>query len=67
MDAVLKSLLEQVSDLHDIPTGAYNIRSNGHSEGRNSTQTIQIKGKTVAISILFNSPPERLALTSLSI
>ena len=46
MDAVLKSLLEQVSDLHDIPTGAYNIRSNGHSEGRNSTQTIQIKGKT---------------------
>ncbi len=46
MDALLKSLLEQVSDLHDIPVGAYNIRNNGHSEGRNSTENIQIVGKT---------------------
>ena len=35
MDAILKSLLEQVSDLHDIPVGAYNIRNNGQSESRN--------------------------------
>ena len=46
MDAILKSLLEQVSDLHDIPVGAYNIRNNGQSESRNSTDTIQIVSKT---------------------
>lgn len=46
MDAVLKSLLEQVADLHDIPVGAYNIRNNGQSEGRNSTANIQIIPKT---------------------
>lgn len=46
MDAVLKSLLEQVADLHDIPVGAYNIRNNGQSEGRNSTANIQIVPKT---------------------
>ena len=34
MDTILKSLLEQVADLHDIPVGAYNIRNNGQSEGR---------------------------------
>lgn len=45
MDSVLKTLLEQVSDLHDMPIGAYNIRSNGKSEGRNSTANIQIKSK----------------------
>ena len=46
MDAILKSLLEQVADLHDIPVGAYNIRNNGQSEGRNSTASIQIVPKT---------------------
>ncbi|NDO46500.1 SufD family Fe-S cluster assembly protein [Clostridium sp. MD294] len=46
MDTVLKSLLEQVADLHDIPVGAYNIRNNGQSEGRNSTASIQIVPKT---------------------
>ena len=46
MDQVLQSLLEQVSDLHEIPVGAYNIRSNGKSEGRNSTANIQITPKT---------------------
>ena len=46
MDAILKSLLEQISDLHDIPVGAYNIRNNGQSESRNSTDTIQIVSKT---------------------
>ena len=45
MDAILKSLLEQVSDLHGIPVGAYNIRNNGQSESRNSTDTIQPKMK----------------------
>ena len=37
MDAIQKELLEQVAGLHEIPTGAYNIRSNGTSAGRNCT------------------------------
>lgn len=46
MDHLLQSLLEQVSDLHGVPVGAYNIRNNGKSEGRNSTANIQITPKT---------------------
>ena len=40
---ILKSLLAEVAGLKNIPTtGAFNIRSNGKSAGRNSTETIQI-------------------------
>lgn len=46
MDQIKKMLLEEVSDLHEIPLGAYNIRANGKSEGRNSTANIQINPKT---------------------
>lgn len=46
MNEIEKSLLEQVSDLHEIPLGAYNIRANGKSEGRSSTANIQIIPKT---------------------
>lgn len=46
MDAIQKSLLEQVADLHDIPEGAYNIRANGKAAARNSTANIEIVPKT---------------------
>ncbi len=42
MDAIQKNLLEQVADLHEIPTGAYNIRANGGLAGRNTTANIDI-------------------------
>ena len=42
MDAIQKNLLEQVADLHEIPTGAYNIRTNGGLAGRNTTANIDI-------------------------
>ncbi len=45
MDAIQKSLLAQVSGLHDIPEGAYNIRSNGQAAGRRSTAHIEITPK----------------------
>lgn len=45
MDAIQKNLLEQVADLHEIPTGAYNIRSNGEMAGRNTTANIDIVTK----------------------
>ena len=42
MDAIQKNLLEQVADLHEIPAGAYNIRTNGGLAGRNTTANIDI-------------------------
>ncbi len=46
MDAVQKRLLQEVADLHDIPEGAYNLRANGTSVGRNTTANIDIQTKT---------------------
>lgn len=45
MDQIQKTLLEQVADLHEIPSGAYNIRANGTSAGRNTTANIDIVTK----------------------
>ncbi len=41
-----KHLLEQVSDLHEVPQGAYNIRKNGAGVERRSTANIEIVPKT---------------------
>lgn len=45
MDAIQKMILEQVADLHTVPEGAYNIRSNGKMAGRNTTANIDIISK----------------------
>lgn len=45
MEKIDKELLEQVAGLHDVPVGAYNIRKNSASAGRNSTANIQIISK----------------------
>lgn len=45
MDAIQKELLAQVAGLHEIPAGAYNIRSNGAGIARNSTEHIEIVTK----------------------
>lgn len=45
MDAIQKSLLEQVADLHEVPEGAYNIRANGQKAARNTTANIDIVSK----------------------
>lgn len=45
MDNIQKRLLEQVADLHEVPAGAYNIRSNGGLAGRNTTANIDIVTK----------------------
>ena len=42
MDEIQKRLLREVADLHEVPEGAYNIRSNSRSVGRASTANIQI-------------------------
>jgi len=40
------NMLKAIADLHKIPEGAYNIRSDGQSAGRNSTEHIEIVTKT---------------------
>ena len=45
LDETQKRLLREVADLHRIPEGAYNIRSNSQSAGRNSTANIEITSK----------------------
>ncbi|MDY5577573.1 MAG: SufD family Fe-S cluster assembly protein [Lachnospiraceae bacterium] len=45
MDEIQKTLLEQVAGLHEIPAGAYNIRSNGALDSRNTTANIDIVTK----------------------
>lgn len=45
MDEIQKNLLEQVAGLHEVPAGAYNIRANGVSAGRNTTANIDIVTK----------------------
>ena len=46
LDEIQKRLLMEVADLHAVPEGAYNIRSNSQSAGRRSTANIEIVSKT---------------------
>jgi len=46
MDEIQRRILEEVADLHETPEGAYNIRANGTSAGRNTTANIDITSKT---------------------
>ncbi|MBR5409910.1 MAG: SufD family Fe-S cluster assembly protein [Clostridia bacterium] len=46
LDEIQKRLLREVADLHQVPEGAYNIRSNSAAVGRQSTANIEITPKT---------------------
>ena len=46
MDSIQKDLLLQIADLHEVPEGAFNIRTNGESLARNTTANIDIVNKT---------------------
>ena len=45
LDETQLRLLREVADLHKVPEGAYNIRSNSQSAGRQSTANIEIVPK----------------------
>ena len=45
-DEIQKNLLKEVAGLEAVPNGAYNIRSNGGSMGRKTTESIDIITKT---------------------
>lgn len=46
MDKIEQTLLEKVADLHTVPEGAYNLRKNGVSAERHTTENIDIVTKT---------------------
>ena len=46
LDEIQKRLLLEIADLHQVPEGAYNIRSDSESVGRQSTANIEIVSKT---------------------
>ena len=45
IDQLQMHMLEKIADLHGVPEGAYNIRSNGSLAGRNTTANIDIVSK----------------------
>lgn len=45
IDKIEMNLLREISGLHGIPEGAYNIRKNGQSEGRGQSAHIHIESK----------------------
>ncbi len=56
LSVIDKKILEEVADLHQIPTGAYNIRKNGEGAGRNTTANIDIitKNDKPGIDVIIN-------------
>jgi len=45
MDAIQKTLLQQVSGLHEVPKGAYSIRINGQLSEKGNSENIEIVKK----------------------
>ena len=58
MGQIQKRILAEVADLHAVPEGAYNIRANGESAGRRSTEHIQITPKTEQSGIEVRIAPD---------
>ncbi len=46
MNKIYEDLLNEISNLHDIPMGAYNIRADGEGYDRQTTKNIDIVTKT---------------------
>lgn len=64
MDKIEKDILLAVSDLHSIPSGAYNIRENGKAIDKHSTENIEIvpkpEGKGIDIYVKDGTKNESL-------
>ena len=57
IDEIQMRLLQEVADLHNVPEGAFNIRSNGTSAARFSTANIEIESKAEASGINVHIKP----------
>ena len=58
MDSIQQRILEEVAGLHDVPEGAYNIRSDGQTAARNTTANINIISKSDGSGIEIHIRPE---------
>ena len=45
LDPIQKRMIEELTDLHEVPAGAYNFRANSKLAGRNTTANIDIISK----------------------
>lgn len=57
IDKIELNLLKEIADLHGIPTGAYNIRKNGQSEGRGQSAHIHIENREDGRGIVITVDP----------
>ena len=57
-DEIQLRLLEEIAELHDVPEGAYNIRSDSQAIGRRSTDHIIITPKKDVSGIDIEILPE---------
>ena len=57
LDEIQKRLIAEVADLHEIPEGAYNLRANGETAGRNTTANIDISSKDDKSGIIVRVKP----------
>ncbi|MGX8699069.1 MAG: SufB/SufD family protein [bacterium] len=57
LDEIQMRLLREVADLHKVPEGAYNIRSNSQAAGRQSTANIEIIPKEAGAGIDIHIKP----------
>ena len=55
MDAIQKNLLEQVAGLHEIPEGAYNIRSDSLPDATLLRILILFPNRTSPVSIFISN------------
>ena len=62
LDKIDKELLAQTANLHEVPQGAYNIRKNGESVLRNTTENIAIEtnksGDGIVVTVKPNTKNE---------
>lgn len=57
LDEIQKRLIAEVADLHEVPEGAYNLRANGETAGRNTTANIDISSKEDKSGIIVRVKP----------
>ncbi len=57
LDEIQKRLLMEVADLHSVPEGAFNIRSDGASIGRESTENIEITPRSTGDGLTIRIKP----------
>ena len=63
MDEIQKRILMEVADLHTVPEGAFNIRSDGQLAGRANSANIEITARTLPT---LRSLPRKTARASTS-